>query len=113
MCAVFDKLAAALADASDVYINTGVDAEEYIEGLRQDIWRNRCEPYQVTAKVMPPGFPDLTIGDELTGLCIARRAGYWLVYAPEKDVFYCFWGNDEQNLGAHGVFGSPLYCWSA
>jgi hypothetical protein len=35
------------------------------------------------------------------------------VYQPESDCFYCFWGTDLAALGAHGVFGSPLYCWSA
>ena len=107
------RLNVALIDTSGVYVNSGVDAASYFEKLRQDIKRHECQPYRVSAKVMPPGFPDIETGAELTGYCLAKRAGYWLVYSPEKDRFYCFWGTDEQNLGAHGVFGSPLYCWSA
>ncbi|MGB5080293.1 MAG: hypothetical protein WBO23_06085 [Burkholderiales bacterium] len=110
---MLEKLNAALNDTSDVYVNAGADAAKYFEKLRQDIRRHQCEPYRVTAKVMPPGFPDVELGSELSGLCVAKRDGYWLVYAPESDKFYCFWGTDEQHLGAHGVFGSPLYCWSA
>jgi hypothetical protein len=35
------------------------------------------------------------------------------VYQRAQDRFYCFWGESPSNLGAHGVSGSPLYCWSA
>lgn len=62
---------------------------------------------------MPPGFPRTAVGSSISGQCVAHNAGYWLVYQPEQDRFYCFWGTDRNNLGAHGVFGSPLYCWSA
>jgi hypothetical protein len=110
---VLEKLTAALSDTSGVYVSTGVDAAKYFDELRDDVRRHQCEPYQVVAKVMPPGFPDMEVGADLSGLCVAKRDGYWLVYGPEKDTFYCFWGADERNLGAHGVFGSPLYCWSA
>ena len=62
---------------------------------------------------MPPGFPGARVGSVISGQCVAHRAGYWLVYQSEHDCFYCFWGSDSSNLGAHGVFGQPLYCWPA
>lgn len=111
--ALVAKLNAALSDTSGVYVNAGVDAASYIAELRQSIRQHACVPRRLSAKVMPPGFPDVETGAEVTGYCVAKRAGYWLVYSPEKDTFYCFWGTDDQNLGAPGVFGSPLYCWSA
>lgn len=110
---VLAKLEASLSDTSDVYIGQGVDAESYIAGLINDIRAHICEPFPVTATVTEPGFPDATPGSTLTGLCVARHAGYWLVYSIEQDRFYCFWGEDLNSLGAHGVFGSPLSCWSA
>ena len=109
------KLNAALSQTSDVYVNAGVDENEYFEGLRQNIKEHQCVPYLVSATVMPPGFPNINLGTKISGYCVAKdeTAGYWLVYSPEADTFYCFWGTTESNLGAHGVLGSPLYCWSA
>jgi hypothetical protein len=107
------KLEAALSDTSGVYVNSGVDAESYFTELANSIRSSVCEPFDVSATVMPPGFPDTALGNVISGQCIAHRAGYWLVYQPEQDRFYCFWGESPSNLGAHGVFGSPLYCWSA
>jgi len=107
------KLEASLSDTTDVYINRGIDAEGYIAGLVSDIRAHICEPFPVSATVMEPGFPDAAPGSIVSGLCIAHRAGYWLVYSVERDRFYCFWGHDPENLGAHGIFGSPLSCWSA
>lgn len=108
-----EKLEAAFSDTSDVYVNEGVDEESYFADLTEDIRNHICEPFQVCAEVMPPGFPDAEVGSTITGLCVAHNAGYWLVYQPIQDRFYCFWGTDTTHLGAHGVFGSPLYCWSA
>ena len=107
------KLEATLSDSSGVYIDPSTDAKSYLAGLADDIRRNACEPFAVTATVMPPGFPDASPGSVISGQCVAHRAGYWLVYQPEQERFYCFWGESQSNLGAHGVFGSPLYCWSA
>ena len=107
------KLKAALSDTSGVYINAGVDAQSYLSGLASDILANLCTPFSLSATVMAPGFPDAAIGSTITGQCLAHKMGYWLVYQPEQDQFYCFWGTDPASLGAHGVFGSPLYCWSA
>lgn len=108
-----EKLEAALSDRSGVYVHAGVDEEVYFSELAEDIRSSQCEPFEVSAVVMPPGFPDAEIGSVISGQCVAQRAGYWLVYQPDQDRFYCFWGTDSKQLGAHGVFGSPLYCWSA
>jgi hypothetical protein len=35
------------------------------------------------------------------------------VYQPSENRFLCFWGTSPESLGAHGVVGNPLYCWSA
>jgi hypothetical protein len=102
-----------IADAAGVYINAGVDEREYLDALMADIRENLCEPYWVQATVMAPGFPDKQLGDTVEGWCVAAREGYWLVYSPEDERFYAFWGTDRDHLGAHGVFGSPMYCWSA
>ena len=113
--AVVAKLNAALAQTSDVYVNAGVDENEYFERLRRSIRQHQCEPYLLSATVMPPAFPGIEPGRTITGYCVAKneKAGYWLIYSPDADIFYCFWGTSESNLGAHGVLGSPLYCWSA
>ena len=108
------KLEAALTDTSDVFVNAGIDAQTYLSGLASDIRAHTCAPFPLAATVMPPGFPDAAVGTTISGQCIAyKSSGYWLVYQPHQDRFYCFWGTDRANLGAHGVFGSPLYCWSA
>jgi len=108
------KLESALADTSDVFVNAGIDADAYLSSLAANIRAHTCTPFPLTATAMPPGFPDATIGSTIAGQCIAyNSSGYWLVYQPEQDRFYCFWGTDQGNLGAHGVFGNPLYCWSA
>lgn len=108
-----DRLENALPDTVDVFIASGVDPETYLADLTNDIRRNVCEPFPVTATVVDPGFPDAATGSKISGLCVARKAGYWLVYQPSHDRFCCFWGESQSNLGAPGVFGSPLYCWSA
>lgn len=108
------KLEASLSDTSDVYVNAGVDAAAYFEELANGIRAHMCEPFEVSATVHPPGFPDAAVGSTIKGLCLAhRKSGYWLVYQPAQDRFCCFWGVSANQLGAHGVYGSPLYCWSA
>ena len=102
-----------LAQTSDVYIGPGTDPKSYLAALRADIELSRCDPFLVCATVMQPGFAEHEMGTRLSGTCLAHRAGYWLVYRAEDDRFYCFWGKDPSNLGAHGVSGSPLFCWSA
>jgi len=108
------ELEASLADASGVYVNSGVVAQAYFSDLAADLRSHACPPFPLTATVMPPGFPEAAVGTTISGQCVAHNSsGYWLVYLPEQDQFYCFWGTDRRNLGAHGVAGSPLYCWSA
>jgi hypothetical protein len=79
----------------------------------QHLLARLCEPFEVSAKVMPPAFPFSKAGDSLLGFCIAHDEGYWLVYQPDERRFLCFWGESKHALGAHGVFGGPLYCWTA
>jgi hypothetical protein len=111
---LFAKLEASLSETSDVYVNAGVDAAAYFKELANGIRAHMCEPFEVSATVQPPGFPDAAVGSTITGLCLAHRdSGYWLVYQPAQDRFCCFWGASASHLGAHGVYGSPLYCWSA
>ena len=107
------QLEAALSETSDVYVNAGVDAAAYYAQLVASIRQHTCTPFHVSAVVREPGFPDAAVGTSVSGQCVAQMDGYWLVYQPEHDRFCCFWGQDQSNLGAHGVFGSPLYCWSA
>jgi hypothetical protein len=107
------KLEAALSDTGGVYVNSGVDPAEYFERLAASIRKHQCDPFLVSAVVQEPGFPDAAVGSNISGQCVAHSSGYWLVYQPQQDRFYCFWGQDPSNLGAHGVIGSPLYCWSA
>ena len=106
--------AALSAGSNDVYINAGVDESEYLQGLEASIREHLCDPYEVSARVEPPGFPFAEVGQSLVGTCIAKHPqGYWLVYQESEERFLCFWGKDKTQLGAFGVFGSPLYCWSA
>lgn len=114
--ASFDPLArldAQMSDVSDVYVGAGQDAESYIGGLERALREAVCAPFLVTAMVDEPGFPDANVGDTITGQCVAHSEGYWLIYQSENDRFMCFWGADVDNLGAPGIFGSPLGCWSA
>ncbi|WP_143070522.1 hypothetical protein [Luteibacter sp. UNC138MFCol5.1] len=102
-----------LCDAAAVYVQPGADREAYLDGLAATIREHSCEPFQVSAEVTAPGFPDADIGTIQSGWCVAHDAGYWLVYQPERDRYCCFWGTDVTALGAPGIYGEPLYCWSA
>lgn len=108
-----ERLESALSETSDVYVNSGVDEASYFDGLRSNIRSHMCEPFEVSAVVKEPGFPDIPVGAIISGLCLAHSADSWLVYDRKRDRFYCFWGRDRAQLGAHGVFGSPLCCWSS
>jgi len=111
--ALRSRLKSAMSVTEDVYVNAGVDEAKYLADLAADIQRNLCEPFPVSARVAEPGFPEAPVGQEISGICLACREGYWLVYQPEPDRFLCFWGADKKNLSAPGIYGSPLYCWSA
>ena len=108
-----DRLMDSLNDTSGAYVNAGEDEASHLQRLREGIISGLCEPHLVHAIVMAPGLPGQAIGDSIEGVCLARRQGYWLVYREQDDQFYCFWGTSADSLGAHGVFGGPLYCWSA
>ena len=102
------------AESEDVYVNAGVDEKLYLASLEANLREHLCEPYEVSAEVEAPGFPFAEIGQRIVGTCIAEHPqGYWLVYQESERRFLCFWGKDKKELGAFGVFGSPLYCWSA
>ena len=108
-----EKLEAAFSDTRGVYVNHGVDEKTYFADLVSDIRSHISVPFEINAQVTPPGFPDREIGSMVSGICVAHSAGYWLVYQPEQDTFYCFWGTNPAELQAPGIFGSALYCWSA
>jgi hypothetical protein len=110
---ILEILESRLIDSTDVYVNAGVDASVYVAELAEDIRRNECQPFEVSALVMAPGLPGFDEGEQIIGMCVAKADGRWLVYRPEDGLFYAFWGTSQESLGAHGVFGSPLYCWSA
>jgi hypothetical protein len=107
------RLDAQMSDVTDVYVGAGSNAESYIAGLERALREAVCTPFPVTAKVDEPGFPEANIGDQITGQCVAHSEGNWLIYQSEEDRFLCFWGADVDNLGAPGIFGSPLGCWSS
>ena len=108
-----EKLESSLLGWEGVRVDRGEDEEQYISNLRDDIRRHKCDPFSISAVVMPPGFSDMPVGTVVTAECVAYNDGYWLVYQPEQDTFYCFWGSDLKALGAHGIRGGALYCWSA
>lgn len=108
-----EKVESAILEASDVYIPPGEDREKFLAGIAADIRNHWCAPFEVEAIVEQPGFPDIHVGNKIRAICVAHRDGYWLVYDPSRERFYCFWGESPELLGAHGVVGSPLYCWSA
>ncbi|HEY1090568.1 MAG TPA: hypothetical protein VGE47_05705 [Burkholderiaceae bacterium] len=107
------KFEAAVNSTDDVVVGDGVDRSVYLAELADDIRAHMCKPFLVEAEVMAPAFPFAKVGEHLSGYCIAFATGYWLVYQPDADRFFCFWGESPETLGAHGVFGSPLGCWSA
>ena len=108
-----ERLDAQMADVSDVYVGAGWDSDDYIAGLEAGLRSVICLPFVGSAEVEETGIPDTVLGEMISGQCVAHSEGYWLVYQPETDRFLCFWGTDVENLGAHGIFGSPLGCWSA
>src|ERR1043165_224961 len=101
--ALLDRLEAALADSSEVYIPKGVDRAAYVAGIADSIRKNRCAPFPLAAVVTDPGFPDLAVGETISGTCVAHYQGRWLVYEELRGRFLCFWGTDRGNLGAPGI----------
>ena len=98
-----------------VYVGSGTDAQ-YIAELVNDVRQNMCSPFELSAVVSEPGFPgnqQRAVGATISAVCVAHRAGYWLVYDQGRDEFLCFWGVSQERLTAPGIYGSALYCWSA
>lgn len=108
-----ELLDARLSETDDVYVPDGVGSTQYFDALRASIRGHLCEPELIVATVTSPGFPDVVEGSVIEGWCVAKQEGYWLVYQPENSRFCCFWGTERKHLTAPGIFGSPLYCWSA
>ena len=103
----FDEALA--AEGESIYVPPHTDARL----TESDIREHMCEPFEVSATAVAPGFSFADVGETLSGFCIAHDAGYWLVYQPTEKRFLCFWGTSPARLSAHGVVGNPLYCWSA
>ncbi|MDR7376063.1 hypothetical protein J2X19_000721 [Rhodoferax ferrireducens] len=108
------KLEVAMKAEPPVIVPKGLDDEEYFESLRTSIRENATPPIRVFATVKEPGFPNRALGSTVVGYLLAKSSngvGYWLVYEPDEDEYYCFWGPDKSNLGAYGVSGNPIFCW--
>lgn len=102
-----------LADTSGIIVPKGEDEAAYFDEIRSDIKMHATTADLVAATVVEPGFKNRDIGSKISGYLLARNDGYWLIYVPEENEYYCFWGTASDNLGAHGVYGNPLYCWWA
>jgi hypothetical protein len=106
-------LEAALIGPTLARAPSGEDSAAYLEGLRADIRAAACDPEWIEATVMPPAFPFAAVGERIAGFCVAHASGYWLVYEPQRQTYLCFWGSSTASLGARGIFGDPVYCWSS
>lgn len=102
-----------LYDGTGVYVQGGVEAEAYFARIAERILNHICEPYPVSAEVVDPGFPHLVNGERIEAICVAESVGRRLVYRSDDDLFYAFWGTNVDDLEAPGIYGGPLYCWSA
>jgi hypothetical protein len=100
-----------LSDTSGIIPPKGEDEAAYFEQLRNQIRQHATAPDWISATVMEPEFLDRKLGSKIAGFLLARSRGLWLVYVPEDCAYYCFWGTDQNNLGAHRESGNPLFCW--
>jgi hypothetical protein len=107
------RLEADLADTSGIIVPRGEVEAVYFEKLRASVRAHATAPDLVSATVVEPGFKHRPLGSTVRGYLLAKTEGYWLVFEPDEGEYYCFWGTDPANLGAFGVCGNPLYCWSA
>ena len=110
---LLQKLNHDLEDGSEVYIHSSENEAERLAEIRQHLLGSICEPFEMTAEVMAPGFPDLAIGSRIKAICLAHSGGYWLGWDEVGKRYVCFWGDHPSSLGAPGVFGSAMYCWTA
>lgn len=103
----------AIRETDDVFVSRHQNREEYLVGLETGLRDSLCHPFELSAKVTEPGLEGLKEGSLVSGMCIAASNGYWLVYSPDRDTFLIFWGMQKDMLGAPGIEGSPLACWSS
>ncbi|MCL9983282.1 MAG: hypothetical protein NBV60_09010 [Erythrobacter sp.] len=103
----------AIRQTDDVFVSRHLNREEYLVRLESSLRDSLCDPFELSAMVTEPGFEGLEEGSLVSGTCIAETNGYWLVYSQKRDTFLIFWGMQKGNLGAPGIEGSPLACWSA
>lgn len=97
----------------DVFISKQESRDEYLHRLEEGLRDSLCEPFELSAQVTQLGIDGFVVGDRISGTCVAESNGYWLVYSHRHDSFVIFWGTEKENLGAPGIEGSPLACWSA
>lgn len=112
----WEILELAMLDTPPVIVPKGVEDEAYFDMLRASIREHAAPAELVSAKVKEPGFKHRPLESTVTGYLLAKNVasgavGYWLVYVPQENEYYCFWGPDKESLGAYGVCGNPIYCW--
>jgi hypothetical protein len=103
----------AIRETDDVFVSRHENRKEHLLRLESGLRESLCEPFELNAKVTEPGIEGFEVGASISGMCIAEAGGYWLVYDLKRDTFVIFWGTQKENLGAPGIEGSPLACWSA
>lgn len=107
------RLEELIGSSQDVFVSKHESRDEYLQRLEEGLRDSLCEPFELSAQVTQLGIEGLVVGDRITGICVAEANGYWLVYSHKHDNFVIFWGTRKENLGAPGIEGSPLACWSA
>jgi hypothetical protein len=107
------RLESMIGDTDDVFVSRHENRVEYLRRLEEGLRKSLCEPFELRAQVTEIGINGFAVGDRITGTCVAEANGYWLAYFADHDNFVIFWGADKEDLGAPGIEGSPLACWSA
>lgn len=102
-----------ISSTDDVFVSKHQNTSAYLTDLETGLRASMCAPFKISARVTEAGFEGVDLGDTISGTCIAEANGYWLVYQPEWDSFVVFWGTQKDHLGAPGIEGSPLACWSS
>ena len=102
-----------IGNSQDVFVSKHENRDQYLQRLEKGLRDSLCEPFELSAQVSELGIDGFDIGDRITGTCVAKSNGYWLVYSHRHDSFVIFWGTQKEKLGAPGIEGSPLACWSA
>lgn len=100
-----------MSDTSGILVPAGRAPGEYFDSIRDGIRFAACPPLRVTVPVVGEDFPEHLRGTTITAWVLAGADGYWLAWRPESDEFYCFWGTEPAQLGAHRVAAPPLAAW--